>query len=112
MTSGFFDIFELSTLASFDSSLWNNHSGWNRLWGLELGAEFVVSFFFGSRTLALKSSFKSRQMTAFLIQNENWENYDFVIVKTSSFWIKEVVTWWLFDDDLRAREKRNHKFCS
>ena len=33
------------------------------------GAEFVVSFFSGSRPLALKSSLKSHQMTTFLGQN-------------------------------------------
>ena len=52
------------------------------------GAEFVVSFFSGSRPLALKSSLKSHQMTTFLIQKEYWENNDFVLVKTLSFWIK------------------------
>ena len=42
-------------------------------------------------------------MTTFLIQDEYWESNDFVLVKTLSFWIKEVVIWWLFADDLRAR---------
>ena len=27
-----------------------------------------------------------------------WKNIDFALVKTSSFWIKEVVIWWLFDE--------------
>ena len=35
-----------------------------------IGAEFVVSFFSGSRSLPLKSSIKSYQLTTFLIQNE------------------------------------------
>ena len=35
------------------------------------GAEIVVPFFSGSRSLALKSSLKSHQMTPFFIQNED-----------------------------------------
>ena len=67
--------------------------------------EFVVSFFSGSCSLALKSSLKSHQMTPFSIQNEDWEQNDVVLVKTLSFGTKKVVIWWLFDDDLRARER-------
>ena len=48
-------------------------------------------------------------MTTFLIQKEYWENNDFVLVKTSRFWIKEVVIWWLFDDNLRARGQEPEK---
>ena len=78
------------------------------LWAT-LGAGFVVSFFSGSRPLALKSSLKSLQMTTFLIQNEYWENNELVLVKTSPFWIKKVVIWWLFDDDFRARDRESEK---
>ena len=73
---------------------------------LDMGMEFVVSFFSGSCSLALKSSLKSHQMTPFSIQNEDWEQNDVVLVKTLSFGTKKVVIWWLFDDDLRARERR------
>ena len=70
-----------------------------------LGAKFVVPFFSGSRSLALKLLLKSHQMTLFFIQNEDWEQNDIVLVKTLSFWTNKVVIWWLFDEDLRAREQ-------
>ena len=50
-----------------------------------LGAGFVVPFFSDSRSLAIKSSLKSHQMTPFFIQNEDWEQNDVVLVKTLSF---------------------------
>ena len=64
-----------------------------------LGPDFLVLFFSGSRPLALKSLSKSHQMKTF------WEKNDVVLVKTSTFWTKQIVIWWLFDDDLRARER-------
>ena len=71
------------------------------------GAEFVIPFFSGSHSLAFKSSLKSNHLL--FIQNEDW-NQNVVLVKTLSFWTR--FTWWLFDDDLRARArgKRKHKF--
>ena len=63
-----------------------------------IGAEFMVPLFSVSRCLALKTSLKSHQ-------NEDWEQSDVVLVKTLSFWTKKVVIWWLFDDDLRERER-------
>ena len=48
-------------------------------------------------------------MTTFFIQNEYWENKDFILVKTSSFWVKEVAIWWLFDDELRVRGQETEK---
>ena len=84
--------------------------------GIESDAEFVDYFFSGSQTLALKSSLKSHQMTTFLIQNEYWENVDFILVNTSSFWIKKfsfddfLITTW--EREGKSQKKKNHKFCS
>ena len=50
----------------------------------------------------------SHQMTPFFIQNENWEKNDVKVVKTSSFWTKKLVIWWLYDN-LRAREQEPDK---
>ena len=55
---------------------------------LDSGAEFVVPFFSGSRSLALKLSSKSHQMTPFFFQNEDWEQNDVILVKTLSVWKK------------------------
>ena len=70
------------------------------------GTEFVVPFSSCSHSLALKTSI------FFLIENV------FIWVKTlryftqmmifsfdTSFWMKKGVIWWLFIDDLRARER-------
>ena len=81
------------------------YTNYQYVFSFVIGAEFVVSFFSGSHSVALKSSLKSHQMTSFFIQYEDWEQNDVVLVKTLSFWTKKVVIWWLFDDDLRAREK-------
>ena len=48
------------------------------------------------RSLALKTSLKSHQMTPFLIQNEDWEQNDVVLVKTLSYETKKLS----FDDFL------------
>ena len=69
----------------------------------------MVSFFSGSWPLTLKSSIKSLQTTTFLIQNEYWENNELVLVKTSSFWVTQVVIWQLFDYNLRQEIKSQRK---
>ena len=68
---------------------------------LNFGAEFVVSFSSGSRSLALKSSSKSHQMTTFLFKKGVWVELSSFEVKLYHF--EQVVIWWLFNDDLRAR---------
>ena len=40
-------------------------------------------------------SLKSHQMTIVFNKNENWEKNEVVLMKTSSFWTKTVVIWWL-----------------
>ena len=60
-------------------------------------------FFF---SLALYLSLLSRHwknIKFVLIKNEYWKNNNILLVKTSSFWMKKVVIWWLFDGGLRAR---------
>ena len=79
------------------------------LWSCNLGAEFVVPFFSSSWPLALKMSLQSHQMTSFFIQDEYWENDDVFLVKSSLFWMRKVVIWWLFDDELRARVQEQEK---
>ena len=61
------------------------------------------------RSLALKTSLKSHQMTPFFIQNEDWEQNDVILVNTLWFGTKKVVIWWLFEDDLVAREREPEK---
>ena len=63
-------------------------------------------FFF---PLALKSSLKSHQMTTFLAQKRGLSEKIIIWVKTLWFWTNKVVIWWLFNDNFRAREKRNQK---
>ena len=48
---------------------------------------------------------KSHQMTTFLIQNKYWDYNDFILVKTSSFCLKEVVMWWLFNDKSQRKKE-------
>ena len=73
------------------------------------GLNFLVPFFFGSCSFALKSSSKSHQMTTLIVQNDK------VFTKTTSFssqfsfWMKKGVIWGLFSDDLRARERGPEK---
>ena len=51
------------------------------------------SFFTGSRSLALKSSSKSHQMTIFFVQIDEVINKMMSIFSQSSFWMKQVVIW-------------------
>ena len=78
------------------------------LWQL-LGAEFVVYFSSGSRSLALKSSSKSHEITTFFVPNDKGLAKTTSFCPQSSFWMKKGVIWWLFDDDLRAREREPEK---
>ena len=80
----------------------------------DLGSDFLVLFFSGSRPLALKSPLKRHEMTTItsFIQNEDLRKNYFVLVKNLLFWTnKNIVIWWLFDNDLRtrARENKNQK---
>ena len=57
------------------------------------------------RSLALKTSLKSHQMTPFFIQNEDWEQNDVVLVKTWSSWTKMLS----FDDFLMTTWERENE---
>ena len=66
------------------------------------------------RSLALKTSLKSHQMTPFFIQNEDWEQNDVVLIKTLLFCKLNryhlMTFWWqLKSERTRARGKRNRK---
>ena len=68
------------------------------------GAEFAVTFSSRSRSLGLKSSWKTHQMTTFFVlkevlgdKNIIWVKYDNVFTQIMMFSPKKV-------DDLRARE--------
>ena len=60
----------------------NQKSVFDYIFCRDLGMEFVVPFFSGSRPLALKSSLKCNQMTTFISQNEYWENNDVLLMKS------------------------------
>ena len=71
--------------------------------------EFVVLFCSRCRSLALKSSLKSHQMTTFLVQKRGLSENIIIWVKTLSLWTNKIFIWWLFNDDFRARERQHRK---
>jgi hypothetical protein len=73
------------------------------------GAEFVIPFFSGSRSLALKSSSKSHQMTNYLIKTDEVFTKMKSLFSQYSFWMRKVIIWWLFIDNLRARGREPEK---
>ena len=73
------------------------------------GAEFVVPFSSHSRSLALKSSLKSHQKWQLCFQNDKVFTQMMTFSLKPLFWTKKVVIWWLFNDDLRAREREREE---
>ena len=69
-----------------------------------LGAEFVVPF--SSRSLALKSSLKSHQMTTLTVQNDKVFPQMMMFSLKSFCWAKKVVIWWLLMTTWEREEKR------
>ena len=63
----------------------------------------MVPFFSGSQPLAFKSSSKSHQMTTYFIRNDKVFTKMKSLFSQYSFWMRKIVIWWLFSDDLRAR---------
>ena len=69
----------------------------------------MVPFSSGSHSLALKSSLKTKESSNDFVQNDKF------FTKTTSFcsqlspWTKKDVIWWLFNDNLRAREREPEK---
>ena len=82
----------------------------SQCWIFHQGTEFVVPFSSRSHSLALKSSLKSHQMTTFFVQNDKVFTQMMIFSLKPLFWAQNVVIWWLFNYDLRAKVKKNQKF--
>lgn len=69
--------------------------------------EFLVLI--SSRSLALKLSVKSHQMTNFFVQNKGLSEKIIILVIKFIILIKKAVIWRLFNGDLRAREQEREE---
>ena len=71
--------------------------------------EFVVLFSL-ARDLLLSILYPiSHQMTTFFTQNDEDFTKMISLFSQYSFWMRKVVIWWLFNDNLRARGREPHK---
>ena len=89
----------------------------SQCWIFHQGTEFVVPFSSRSHSLALKSSLKSHQMTTLFVQNDKVFTQMMMFSLKPLFWTKKFFISWLFNDNLRARERdreerKNQKFCA
>ena len=67
----------------------------------------MVPFFSGSWPLAFNLSSKSQKITIYFIQKVFTKTKSFSL--NTHFWLRKVVIWWLFNDDLRARGQEPEK---
>ena len=74
--------------------------------------ELHLSWIFFYVALALNLSSKNQQMTTFSVQNNEAFTKTTSFFSQSSFWMKEVVIWWLERERSKAREKKIPKICA
>jgi hypothetical protein len=63
----------------------------------------ICGSFSGSWSCTLKLSPKSHQMTIYFIQNDEVFTKTKLFLIDNGFWLRKVVIWWLFNNDLKAR---------